>query len=216
MQESEVQHQQIAAVVAAEPFKIAGIGDVGDGVFFGLENQAVILHHMHVAYRRGKGNIPHAVSLPGFQIFDAFETFFQVAVQDGVRFDGVPGREKQAVFVETAVGHGFGHDVEVRRMVEVAVGNDNRAQFLRVQLTFGNLHDATRAGVHQDLRAIKIKPEATGGEQLADNHEAGAAGAEKSDCFLRLIYVIHDDSMIRDRALFYKLYEDLLKFVILL
>jgi hypothetical protein len=31
-----------------------------------------------------------------------------------------------------------------------------------------------------------------------------------------LIYVIHDDSMIRDRALFYKLYEDLLKFVILL
>ena len=48
-------------------------------------------------------------------------------------------------------------------------------------------------GSIKDLRAIKIKPEATGGEQLADNHEAGAAGAEKSDCFLRLIYVIHDD-----------------------
>jgi len=88
------------------------------------------------------------------------------------------------------------------------VGNDNRAQFLRVQLTFGNLHDAARAGVHQDLRAVKIKPEAAGGQQLTDNHEAGAAGAEKSDCFFRLICIIHDDSMIRYKVPFYKLYGD--------
>jgi hypothetical protein len=42
---------------------------------------------------------------------------------------------------------------------------------------------------------------------LTDNHEAGAAGAEKSDCFFRLSFVIHDDSMIRDGALFYKLFD---------
>jgi predicted secreted protein len=43
---------------------------------------------------------------------------------------------------------------------------------------------------------------------LTDNHEAGAPGAEKSDCFFRLICVIHDASMIRYKALFYKLYGD--------
>lgn len=63
------------------------------------------------------------------------------------------------------------------------MGNNNRAEFLGVQLALVDLHDAARAGVHQYLCAVKIKPEAAGGQQLTDNHEAGAAGAEKSNCF---------------------------------
>jgi hypothetical protein len=92
-------------------------------------------------------------------------------------------------------------------MVEVPVGNDNRAQFLRIQLTLVDLHDAARAWVHQYLGAVKIKPEASGGQQLTDNHEAGAASAEKSNSFFRLICVIHDASMIRYKAPFYKLFD---------
>jgi hypothetical protein len=42
---------------------------------------------------------------------------------------------------------------------------------------------------------------------LTDNHEAGAASAEKSNSFFRLICVIHDASMIRYKAPFYKLFD---------
>ena len=91
------------------------------------------------------------------------------------------------MFLKSALGHCFRHYVDIRRMVEVAVGNDNGAEFLRVQLAFGHLDDAARAGVHQYLGAVQIKPDAAGGKQLADNHKTGAAGAEKGYCLFGLI-----------------------------
>jgi hypothetical protein len=51
---------------------------------------------------------------------------------------------------------------------------------------------------------------------LTDNHEAGAASAEKSNSFFRLICVIHDASMIRYKAPFYKLCDSFLVFKVYL
>ena len=82
MQKSKVQHQQITAVIAAQFFEIAGIGNIGDSVFFSLENQTVVLHHVHVAYRSGERNITDGIGFACFQIFDAFQTFSEVTMQD--------------------------------------------------------------------------------------------------------------------------------------
>jgi hypothetical protein len=55
------------------------------------------------------------------------------------------------------------------------------------------------------LGAVKIKPEAAGSQILADNHEPGAAGAQKSNGLFGLIFVTHVDSTIRYGSVFYKL-----------
>jgi hypothetical protein len=87
----------------------------------------------------------------------------------------------------------------------MTVGYDNGAKLLRVQLAVGHLNDAPRPGVHQYLCPVEIKPEAAGGKELTDYHEAGAAGAQKSNGFVCLIFFVHVDSTIRYGTFFYKL-----------
>ena len=69
-------------------------------------------------------------------------------MNDRFCFDGIPGGEKNTAFLESAFGHGFCHHIDIGRMVEMAVGNNNRTQFFGIQLKLGDLHNTTRAGVH--------------------------------------------------------------------
>ena len=127
-----------------------------------FEDHAVILDQMDMLYRGGKGDIPHGVTFTGFQVFNAQQAFAQVIMQDRVLLEGVPRTKKNTTFLKPAFGHRFRHHVNIRRMVEVAVGNNDCAELLRVQFALGHLHDAAGAGVHQYLGTVKIKPETAG------------------------------------------------------
>ena len=58
--------------------------------------------------------------------------------------------------LEPTLGHCLNHDVNVGSVVKMAVGDDNGAEILRLELPLGSLDNAAGPGVNQNIRAAKI------------------------------------------------------------
>jgi hypothetical protein len=58
--------------------------------------------------------------------------------------------------LETSLGHGFYHDVQVSRMVQMAVGEDDGFQIMSFELAFGSLDYTAWPWVYQDFGTTQI------------------------------------------------------------
>ena len=133
-------------------------------MFLGLENHTVVLYKVDVAYRCGKGDIPDGVGFTGFKDFDAFETSLEVIKNDWFRLYSIPWSEENTAFFESALSHCFRYHIDISRMVEMTVGNNDGTEVFGVQLAFGYLNNTPRSGsinICVPSRLNQMPPEAS-------------------------------------------------------
>lgn len=167
------------------------------------EDHAVVLYRMYVPHRRGEGNVSNCVGFACFQHLDGIEPLPQVIEQYRLGLEGISWGKQPSVTLEPTLSHRLDHDVNIGSMVKVAVGDDNRAEILRLELSLGCLDDAAGPGVNQYLGAAEIQPQATRRQNLGDYHESGATSAEKCYSVVCLFLTFHAGFTIADSRSYY-------------
>ena len=103
----------------------------------GLKAQAVGFHRVLVPDRGGKGNVADSVGFTCLQNLDIVEVVLEIGEDDWLVFQGVGGQKEPAAVLESPLRHCLRHNVNVSRVVQMAVGEDNSAQLLGPELSLG-------------------------------------------------------------------------------
>ncbi|GAH93199.1 unnamed protein product, partial [marine sediment metagenome] len=105
----------------------------------GGEEHAVGFYLMYVPNWGGKGDIAYRVGLALLQDFNTLKIILQVRENNRLTPQGISRGEQPAVSLESTLGHRLNHNICICRMVQVAVRQDDGAEFIGSELPFSGL-----------------------------------------------------------------------------
>ena len=117
----------------------------------GIKAHAVGLYWVDVADGGLKRDIAYRIGLAFLQDLDSVQKISQVGEDNRLGLKGVSRGKQPTSRLEATPGHGLNHNIDVCRVVKMAMGEDYSAELIGFELPLGGLDNAPRAGVNQYL-----------------------------------------------------------------